>query len=351
MKQVAFVITLLCFLLLPVAAQAAPPCQGGQDYIVQAGDWLSKLAQAYYGDPLAYPVIVEATNAKALEDASFAVIENPDLIEVGQKLWIPAAAQPAGVGGLTPDVLRNATYQGIYDEPVTLADGTYAGEPFVEGGASRPTVTLIDQLATLGDLNWDGLEDAAVVLAENSGGSGVFVYLAAVLSAEGGPANVDTLLLGDRVDIRSLTIQGGEILLTMLTQGPDDPFCCPSLEVTPRYRLEAGKLAELTDYAGVYHALLPAASSPGRDITLTLSADGTLEMSTDYLNQEPPVVQTGTWKKLGDGSIEVIFTGQDGRTYEQPETIYFRLLNEELVAVVYDINLYGSEGLRLQPQS
>jgi LysM repeat protein len=340
--------------LLAVAAQAAPPSQSedGQEYIVQAGDWLSKLAQAYYGDPLAYPVIVEATNAKAVQDDSFAVIENPDLIEVGQKLWIPGASpQVAGAGGLTPDALRNATYQGIYDEPVTLADGTYAGEPFVEGGASRPTVTLVDQLTALGDLNGDGLEDAAVVLAENSGGSGVFVYLAAVLSAEGRLANVDTLLLGDRVDIRSLTIQGGEILLTMLTQGPDDPFCCPSLEVTPRYRLEAGQLAELTDYVGVYHALLPAASSPGRDITLTLSADGTVEMSTDYLNQEPPIVQTGTWEKLGDGSIQVIFTGQDGRTYEQPETIYFRLLNEELVAVVYDINVYGSEGLRLQPQN
>jgi branched-chain amino acid transport system substrate-binding protein len=40
---------------------------------------------------LAWPIIWEATNAKAAEDDSFAVIEDPNIIEVGQKLWIPDA--------------------------------------------------------------------------------------------------------------------------------------------------------------------------------------------------------------------------------------------------------------------
>jgi nucleoid-associated protein YgaU len=40
----------------------------------------------------AYPVIVDATNAKAKEDSSFTEITNPDLIEIGQKLWIPDVA-------------------------------------------------------------------------------------------------------------------------------------------------------------------------------------------------------------------------------------------------------------------
>jgi sugar lactone lactonase YvrE len=81
-------------------AQAAPLAQTeqeGQEYIVQADDWLSKLADKFYGDILAYPTIVEATNTRAAEDDSFTVIENPDLIEVGQKLWIPNA--PNGSAG------------------------------------------------------------------------------------------------------------------------------------------------------------------------------------------------------------------------------------------------------------
>jgi large repetitive protein len=69
---------------------SASSSQGnGEAYVVQADDWLSKIADKFYGDISAYPTIVEATNAKAKEDSSFTVIANPDLIEIGQKLWIP----------------------------------------------------------------------------------------------------------------------------------------------------------------------------------------------------------------------------------------------------------------------
>ncbi|MFN8456864.1 MAG: transporter substrate-binding domain-containing protein [Anaerolineae bacterium] len=88
-------------------ALAAPPAQeGGQEYTIQADDWLSKLAEKFYGDVTAWPAIWEATNAKAGEDASFAKIDDPNIIEVGQKLWIPAseeaAATLAQVGAQSP---------------------------------------------------------------------------------------------------------------------------------------------------------------------------------------------------------------------------------------------------------
>lgn len=85
---------LLALAVLPVGVFAAPPDDGGQVYVVQADDWLSKLADKFYGDPLAYPLIFEATNAQAAQDAGFAPIADPNLIEVGQKLFIPAMAQP-----------------------------------------------------------------------------------------------------------------------------------------------------------------------------------------------------------------------------------------------------------------
>ncbi len=66
-----------------------PPPPQGEEYVVQADDWLSKLADKFYGDMFAYPIIVESTNTRAGEDATFTVIDNPDLIEIGQKLWIP----------------------------------------------------------------------------------------------------------------------------------------------------------------------------------------------------------------------------------------------------------------------
>jgi hypothetical protein len=352
-KRITRTSLLIGLLMVPGVALAAPPpqAQEGESYIVQPGDWLSKLAQQYYGDPLAYPIIVEATDAKAAEDDSFSRLDNPNLIEVGQKLWIPAAAtaQPPA-GDLTLTQLRNATYQGIYDQPIQLSDGMYEGPPFVEGGASRPTVTFIDRFYALGDLSGDGIPDAAALLAENSGGSGVFVYLAAVLNQDGQPMNVATQLLGDRPDTQSIAIDQGEILINMLVAGPDSPLCCPDLQVSPRFRLEGDKLVELTDYVGSYQATLPAADSAGRDMTLTLEAGGAAELSTDYMNGQPPIIQRGSWQKQGDGSIVLTLTQKNGQALANPVTITFWLSQGQLVSTIYDLNLFGSQGLRLQKQ-
>lgn len=65
----------------------------GQIYIVQNDDWLSRLADKFFGDPLAWPAIWLGTNAKATEDSSFATIIDPNVIEVGQKLWIPTLTE------------------------------------------------------------------------------------------------------------------------------------------------------------------------------------------------------------------------------------------------------------------
>lgn len=62
-------------------------CQ--QDYIVQPNDTLSLLANKFYGDITAYPIIHQATNEAALLDNSYATISNVDIIEVSWKLCIP----------------------------------------------------------------------------------------------------------------------------------------------------------------------------------------------------------------------------------------------------------------------
>ncbi len=83
------VVAMFSLFALPVAAQA-PTC--ADDYTVQANDWLSKLADRYFGSILAYPAIVDATNLAAQQDDSYSKIVNPDEIEVGQKLCVPDKA-------------------------------------------------------------------------------------------------------------------------------------------------------------------------------------------------------------------------------------------------------------------
>ena len=91
---------------------------------------------------------------------------NPGMIdegEVGTAVPVEPTKSPTEIPvdppvSLTEDLLKNMTYQGIYNEPITLTDGLYEGEPFVEDGASKPTVTLIPFTA-FGDLNGDGVDD------------------------------------------------------------------------------------------------------------------------------------------------------------------------------------------------
>jgi hypothetical protein len=66
-----------------------------------------------------------------------------------------------------------------------------------------------------------------VVLAESSGGSGTFDYLAVVKRTASGIENVATAALGDRVQIRSARVDNGMLLASVVRAGKDDPMCCP----------------------------------------------------------------------------------------------------------------------------
>lgn len=153
-------------------------------------------------------------------------------------------APESAVTMLTEKQLANATYEGIYDGPVTLNDGEFLGDPFVEGGASRPSLQLVDDFLVRGDVNGDGVDEAVVLLAESSGGSGTFIYLSVVGQRDGKLLNMGTVPLGDRVQVRQSEIRDGVVSIDVVQAGPDDPACCPSEAATREWRLDGGVLVE-----------------------------------------------------------------------------------------------------------
>ena len=98
MNKVVSIVMILAFVvtLIPAHALAQTEVVCESDVVVQADDWLSKLADKFYGDIFAYQAIADATNAKAQTDNSYATIENVNVIEPGWKLCIPSA-EAAGV--------------------------------------------------------------------------------------------------------------------------------------------------------------------------------------------------------------------------------------------------------------
>ena len=139
-------------------------------------------------------------------------------------------------GELTEDALRNATYQHEFpkDGQAQLQDGTY--EEAIEGSASKIHIAMMD-LVAFGDLNGDGIWDAAVVLEASGGGSGTFRSLEAVVNEDGAPVHVASALLGDRVKLEEIVIADQYIKVQMVTHGEGDGMCCPTLRVVQLYQL------------------------------------------------------------------------------------------------------------------
>ncbi len=154
---------------------------------------------------------------------------------------------PESPPALTVDALKNAEYKSEWPSNgfAKLTNGIYR-EKYQEGSASELVIALIYDVLTFGDLDDDGVEDAAVVLVTSGSGSGTFISLEAVINDRGTPRHVASALLGDRAQVKSVIIKSGEITVDMVTHGPDDPMCCPTLKVTRKYNLKKDKLVQST---------------------------------------------------------------------------------------------------------
>jgi heat shock protein HslJ len=215
----------------------------------------------------------------------------PEAAAVSESPTTIAEAAPVAASAIPVAELRNATYSGIYDEPVKLTDGLYEGEAFVEGDASHPLVEYIDGAELFGDLDGDGIEDAVVFLHESSGGSGTFTYVAAQLNRNGKPVDGGAVVIEDRIGVKSAAIADGQIALEIITQGPGDVACCSTHKAHKTYALQAGRLVETTPEGGDL-VRLSASDLEGTSWTL-------LELDHDQLT----VADSGVTIGFQDGRI------------------------------------------------
>ena len=112
-----------------------------------------------------------------------------------------------------------------------------------EGGGEEVGAQLVEPVAfgTLGD----GRAAAAVVLVMAGGGSGTFSWLYLAAREGAGARVLADAFLGDRVELSGLRLVGDTVLVELVTQGPEDPLCCPTMVVERAYVFDgAGKLRE-----------------------------------------------------------------------------------------------------------
>jgi len=135
--------------------------------------------------------------------------------------------------------LKNMTLQikDLSDKPVKLVDGVFKGDHL--------SVYVVD--AATANFNDDGLSDGVVVVALNSGGSGMFRILCLVYDNGIEKVQVDQALLGDRIKITNLSVDGDLVTIEYLDRAKGQPLSeKPTIQKIVKYRVQDMKLKKCT---------------------------------------------------------------------------------------------------------
>lgn len=144
--------------------------------------------------------------------------------------------------GLTVESLKNSSYfSPLCQKTVQLAEG--------QSVSGECSVTLLPEIA-IGDLNGDQVEDAAVLLAENGGGTGVFVSLVVIASNGEKFEQVGSYTIDDRPIIHSLIIQDGNVFLEATIHSINDIMAEPTLSVKEKFGLN-NQILTLTSFSSM----------------------------------------------------------------------------------------------------
>ena len=132
---------------------------------------------------------------------------------------------------------------------ILLVNGEYR-EQYEIDSATELVIVLPEEYISIGDLDGDEINDAAVIIVADPGGSGTFYYLHAVINGYHFFYDAAADILGDRVKIESLNIAEGKIYLDMVSHKQDDPMCCPTDEVSIVYKYQNNQLFRLVRQTG-----------------------------------------------------------------------------------------------------
>ena len=280
----------------PAPAEAAPP--------VEATEAVTETVTEPVTEPVTETVAVTAT--EAITAAA----------EITATAPVTASADVTGTVAVTEAVVLPGTWGATIDAdgvPATVViwlgeDGTAQGVAHMFDGLSAP-------LASTGEWTDNGDNTLTITMT------------ASLVANEDGSADPVEI---DRPEPQTFEITDDTLVGTLFTL----------------FRMDEPKPD--VDVVSYVSDVLPAASSVGRVIALSLGSDGSAAFATDFLNGEDVIVELGEWVENEDGTITVTLTGREDLTFDEPIVITFEEdADGTLVAVEYDETRFGSEGLTL----
>jgi hypothetical protein len=169
--------------------------------------------------------------------ADLATIQAGLMIDAISTGWPVYAATT--VRRLTNESLLNTAYPSDFTANglASLQDGYYEEEA-APGSAAKTVIEALPETIAYGDLDLDGVEDAAIVLLATGGGTGTFAQLYAVIDRYGVPVAITPVTLGDRIQVNSVAIKDGQVVVNLLTRGEGDSMAdAPTVPETQSYQI------------------------------------------------------------------------------------------------------------------
>ncbi len=133
----------------------------------------------------------------------------------------------------------NATYL-IDGKQITLKNGI--SEQEVAPGSAAKEVVRVFGAPQKGDLDGDGIEDYAMLISQETGGTATFYYVVVGLADKslGKVLGTNSILLGDRIAPQNISISNGLIMVNYADRKDGEPMSAqPSVGVTKTFRVKS----------------------------------------------------------------------------------------------------------------
>jgi hypothetical protein len=161
----------------------------------------------------------------------------------------------------------------------------------------------------LGDVDGDGRSEAAALVSENYGGSGVFVFLALYAEQNNNAVFQSSVFVDDRPQIDGIAIENREVRLDVTVHGIDEPMCCPTLHTRRHYHLVNGQL-DMTEYTtftpdGEPRTITIEAPANGTPVTTSVQVKGRVAIAP-FENNLTYSIKDGAGVELSRGAVTVL---------------------------------------------
>lgn len=152
-----------------------------------------------------------------------------------QKFWVESLVN--FILSQTNETETSATKNDPLNTTYKIGDKQYA----LIGGKAGDVMIFGEPV--YGDLNSDGVDDAALYLVQNPGGSGTFFYIAEAINFDGHFVGTDAMFLGDRIAPQNINITEGIAVANFAERKVGEPMTAkPSIGKSVWVHLDVKKM-------------------------------------------------------------------------------------------------------------